>query len=75
MGEWYALPLIEHAGSKVIGDPEFIETFHPSSRHLVAKCDRCLRIGGESVGADEMAALARSSGRAVYHSISEIPAA
>ena len=50
MGEWYALPLIEHAGSTVIGDPEFTEIFHPISRRLVAKCDGCLRIGGASVG-------------------------
>ena len=37
MGEWYALPLIEHAGSKRIGDPAFNEIFHPISRRLVAK--------------------------------------
>ena len=27
MGEWYALPLIEHAGSTGIGDPVFNEIF------------------------------------------------
>ena len=75
MGEWYALPLIEHGGSTGIGDAVFTEIFHPISRRLVAKCDGCLRIGGASVGADEMVALARSSGRAVYHSIGEIPEA
>ena len=35
MGEWYALPLIEHAGSKGIGDTVFNEIFHPIARRLV----------------------------------------
>jgi hypothetical protein len=72
MGEWYALPLIEHAGSTGIGDPVFNEIFHPISRRLLAKCDGCLRIGGASAGADEMVALARLHGKAVYFSLSEI---
>jgi len=75
MGEWFALPLIEHAGSKRIGDAAFNEIFHPVSRRLVVKCDGCLRIGGASVGADEMVALAREYGKAVYYSIEEIPGA
>jgi hypothetical protein len=73
MGEWFALPLIEHAGSAGIGDPIFNEIFHPISRRLVAKVDGCLRIGGPSVGADEMVAIAREHGKAVYFSIDEIP--
>lgn len=75
MGEWYALPLIEHAGSTGIGDAVFDEIFHPISRRLVAKCDACLRIGGASVGADEMVGLARQNGKAVYFALDEIPAA
>jgi len=75
MGEWYALPLIEHAGSKGIGDPVFDEIFHPISRRLVAKCDGCLRIGDASTGADEMVALARKHGKAVYFSLAEVPVA
>jgi hypothetical protein len=75
MGEWYALPLIEHAGSAGIGDPVFNEIFHPISRRLVAKCDGCLRIGGASAGADEMVALARQHGKAVYHALGEVPSA
>jgi hypothetical protein len=75
MGEWLALPLIEHAGSTGIGDPVFDEVFHPISRRLVARCDGCLRIGGPSAGADEMVALARQHGKAVYTSIDDIPAA
>jgi hypothetical protein len=73
MGEWYALPLIEHAGSRGIGDPVFNEIFHPISRRLVAKCDACLRIGGPSAGADEMVALARAHGKAVYFSLADVP--
>ena len=73
LGEWYALPLIEHAGSTGVGDPVFDEIFHPISRRLVAKCDGCLRIGGPSAGADEMVDLARQNGKAVYYSLEEIP--
>lgn len=75
MGEWYALPLIEHAGSTGIGDAVFNEIFHPVSRRLIAKCDACLRIGGPSAGADEMVSLAQQLGKAVYYSLAEIPAA
>lgn len=75
MGEWFALPLIEHAGSSGIGDPVFNEIFHPISRRLVAKCDGCLRIGGPSAGADEMVALARRHGKRIYHSLDEVPLA
>ena len=75
MGEWYALPLIEHAGSQGIGDAVFDEIFHPISRRLVAKCDACLRIGGASAGADEMVALAKREGKAVYYSLAEVPSA
>ncbi|CAN7285909.1 MULTISPECIES: DUF4406 domain-containing protein [unclassified Variovorax] len=75
MGEWFALPLIEHAGSKRIGDAVFNEIFHPISRRLVAQCDGCLRIGGASAGADEMVALARQHGKAVYYALEEIPGA
>jgi hypothetical protein len=75
MGEWYALPLIEHGGSTGIGDAVFTEIFHPISRRLMAKCDGCLRIGGPSVGADEMVDVARANGKAVYFSIDEIPPA
>jgi hypothetical protein len=73
LGEWYALPLIEHAGSRRIGDEIFNEIFHPISRMLVSKCDACLRIGGPSQGADEMVALARAYGKLVFHRFEDIP--
>lgn len=71
IGERYALPLIEHGGSTGVGNPVFTEVFHPVSR-LVAKCDGCQRIGGASVGADEMMALARQHVTEVYYAHSEV---
>jgi hypothetical protein len=73
LGEWYALPLIEHAGSRHIGDEVFNEIFHPIARRLLAKCDACLRIGGPSQGADEMVAVTRSLGKPVYFDFSQVP--
>jgi hypothetical protein len=73
LGEWYALPLIEHAGSRRIGDAVFNEIFHPIAHRLLAKCDACLRIGGPSQGADEMVAVTRSLGKPVYFEFSQIP--
>jgi hypothetical protein len=69
MGEWYALPLIEHAGSKRIGDPAFNEAslirdawgqmrWLPSHRWLLG-------------GADEMVSLAQQHGKAVYYSLAD----
>jgi hypothetical protein len=75
LGEWFALPLIEHAGSVRIGDGIFNEIFHPISERLVEKCDACLRIGGPSAGADQMVALAKKVGKSVYFSVDEIPTA
>jgi hypothetical protein len=74
LGEWFALPLIEHAGSRAIGDEVFNEIFHPIARRLLAKCDACLRIGGPSQGADEMVAISRALGKQVYFDLTEVPA-
>ena len=54
LGEWFALPLIEAAGSKKIGDDIFNKIFHPVAVQLIDHCDAVLRIGGASSGADEM---------------------
>jgi hypothetical protein len=75
LGEWFALPLIEHAGSRGIGDAIFDEIFHPISRRLVSKCDACLRIGGPSKGADEMVTLARSFQKQVFFRYEDVPSA
>jgi len=37
LGEWLALPLIEHAGSVATGDAVFDEIFHPIARRLVER--------------------------------------
>ena len=75
LGEWFALPLIESAGSKRIGDGAFDEVFHPISRRLVAKCDACLRIGGPSKGADEMVTRARSFTKQIFFRYEDVPPA
>src|SRR4051812_43691172 len=54
LGEWYALPLIEVAGGKNLGDPVFTEFFHPVAIRLIDHCDAVLRVGGPSSGADDM---------------------
>jgi hypothetical protein len=73
LGEWYALPLIEHAGSTGIGDPVFDEIFHPIARRVVEKCDGVLRIGGPSAGADDMVATAQTYGKQVFHRFEDVP--
>lgn len=75
MGEWFALPLIEAAGSTGIGDDVFNEIFHPISERVLAKCDACLRIGGPSQGADRMVEAASSLGKTIFHDITAIPTA
>jgi hypothetical protein len=74
LGEWFALPLVELAGSQHIGDAIFNEIFHPIARQLVARCDACLRIGGSSQGADEMVEVARQNGKLVFQRFEDIPA-
>lgn len=74
MGEWFALPLIEVAGSRQIGDEIFNEIFHPISRQLVERCDAVLRIGGPSSGADEMVSLAKAHGKRVFFQFEDISA-
>ena len=72
-GEAIALPLIQVAGSQALGDTIWNEIFHPIGRRLVACVDAALRVGGPSVGADEMVTLARAAGKPVYFSTAEVP--
>ncbi|WP_179031078.1 GDP-mannose pyrophosphatase NudK [Paenibacillus kribbensis] len=72
LGEWYALPLIEKAGSQRIGDEIFNRIFHPSSVRLLKHCDAVLRVGGPSQGADEMVRAALSMGKIVYRELGDI---
>jgi hypothetical protein len=73
LGEWLALPLVELAGSGKIGDEAFNEVFHPIALRLLEKCDGVLRVGGPSVGADEMVRVGRSLGLNIYSTLAEIP--
>ena len=73
LGEWLALPLVALAGSEKIGDAAFDEIFHPIAVRLLEKCDAVLRVGGPSVGADEMVRVGRSLGLKIYASLAEIP--
>jgi hypothetical protein len=73
-GEALALPLIETAGSRQIGDAVFDEIFHPIAERILHRCDACLRIGGPSKGADEMVRIAKAMGRRVFQQIEDVPA-
>jgi len=75
LGEWFALPLIEAAGSKKVGDEIFNAIFHPIAIRLIEHCDGVLRIGGASAGADEMVTTGQSKNKIIFHNKSEIPAA
>lgn len=75
LGEWLALPLIEAAGSKELGDEIFSEIFHPVATSLIVFCDAILRIGGQSTGADEMVAQGKAKGKSIFYSLNEIPSA
>lgn len=73
LGEWFALPLIETAGSKEMGDTLWNELFHPVAIRLIEKCDALLRIGGPSQGADEMIRIGKEKGKIIYLNSEEIP--
>lgn len=74
LGEWLALPVLHAAGSQKVGDAVYEQIFHPHCERLLAHCDAVLRVGGASVGADAMVALAQQRGLLVYRSLDEIPA-
>ena len=73
LGEWFALPLVEAAGSKTIGDDIFNKIFHPIAVQLIDHCDAVLRIGGPSTGADEMVNTGKAKNKIIFNNIEEIP--
>lgn len=73
LGEWFALPLIEAAGSKQIGDDVFNEIFHPVAVQLIDHCDAVLRIGGPSKGADEMVETGKAKGKTIFLGKEDVP--
>ena len=72
LGEWFALPLIETAGSKEMGDAIWDELFHPVAIRLISKCDVILRIGGPSGGADEMVKQGKAHGKRIIYNLEEL---
>ncbi|MFK7924658.1 MAG: DUF4406 domain-containing protein [Bacteroidia bacterium] len=72
LGEWFALPLIEIAGSKEMGDPIWDSMFHPVAIRMISKCDVVLRIGGPSKGSDEMVRIGQEKGRRIIYSLAEL---
>lgn len=72
LGEWFALPLIEAAGSTQIGDAVFNEIFHPVAIRLITHCDAALRIGGPSSGADEMMRIGQECNKTIFMDKQEI---
>ncbi len=75
VGEWLSLPLIEAAGSERIGDAIYDEIQHPLGQRLLEHSDGCLRIGGESSGADLMVSTTQELGKPVWFDLEAIPAA
>jgi hypothetical protein len=73
LGEWFALPLVELAGSKQVGDEPFNQIFHPISERILEKCDGVLRVGGASEGADLMVEIAQKKGLHVFRALEEVP--
>ena len=73
VGEWFALPLVEAAGSQQVGDPIFNEIFHPIAHRILERCDAVLRMGGPSQGADEMISTAQEHGLLVFHRLEDVP--
>jgi hypothetical protein len=74
LGEWFALPLTQLAGSTQVSDDAFNEIFHPIAERLLTRCDAVLRVGGPSAGADEMVRIGRELGRQIFYRLEDIPA-
>ena len=72
IGEWFALPLLEQAGSTQPGDVAYEEILYPVAQRLLTKCDAVLRIPGASKGADEDVRIAQERGLKVYYRLEDI---
>ena len=73
IGEWLALPLMQVAGSKAIGDAVYEEIAYPVAHRLLPRCDAVLRLPGESKGADEDVRIAAERGLKVFFRVEDVP--
>lgn len=73
IGEWLALPLMQVAGSKSVGDAVYEEIAYPVAHRLLPRCDAVLRLPGDSKGADQDVAIARERGLKVFFRIEDVP--
>lgn len=73
IGEWLALPLMQVAGSKAVGDAVYEEIAYPVAHRLLPRCDAVLRLPGASKGADQDVAIATARGLKVYYRIEDVP--
>lgn len=73
IGEWLALPLMQVAGSKAVGDAIYEEIAYPVAHRLLPRCDAVLRLPGASKGADLDVTIARERGLAIYHRVEDVP--
>jgi hypothetical protein len=73
VGEWFALPILQAAGSQHHGDSIFDAYQYPVAHRLIQRCDAVLRIPGESRGADMDVAHAKALGLHVFYTLEDIP--
>ena len=73
IGEWVALPLLNVAGSKSVGDSLYDEIVYPIAHRLLSRCDAVLRLPGNSKGADEDVRHAKALGLPIYYQLGEVP--
>ena len=69
IGEWVALPVLDHAHGAATAE----DVLYPTAQRLLQHCDAVLRLPGASTGADQDVAIARERGLPVYFRIEEIP--
>lgn len=72
IGEWVALPVLRSRGATVF-EAVAEQVMYPTAQRLLQHCDAVLRLPGESVGADQDVAIARSRGLPIYHRVEDIP--
>lgn len=73
IGEWVALPVLSSAGASGPTAPLAEQVMYPIAKRLLQRCDAVLRLPGDSRGADQDVAIAKSRNLPVYYSLSEVP--